>query len=496
MLKSALAGGQTPKYKRLAQALQAQIQDGSIEVGAKLPPHRLLADRLGVTIGTVSRAYADLERMGLVVARVGDGTFVHQRGLERPKDSGFRNAIDAPQPCIDMSHSMHIPGGEVGLLAKSLQDLAGDASALRDLTLYAPDVGALRHRQAGARWLGHGEFAAMPDQVVCVNGAQHGLLCTLMALLRAGDILAAEQLTYPGLIGAARCLGIKLLGIDMDEEGLVPDSLLDACRTHRVSALYCTPTIQNPTTSVLSTARREAIARICRAHNVLIIEDEAHGVLMADRPPPISRFAPERGVLISSLSKGVAAGLRVGYVHAPLPLISRLGAASRSTCWMATPLQMELASRWIEDGAAQMLMRQQAAEIERRKGLVADLLTERNYRTSAQSPHFWIEVPAPGRAWNVQAELARKNCLVTSAEAFSVRRDATPQFIRASVSNTSASDELLRAGFAALSASLGQYAPRNRNITTAQHLFCAPSSTPTAPGSDPCTDTPPASCRA
>ncbi|MFM0226601.1 aminotransferase-like domain-containing protein [Paraburkholderia dipogonis] len=497
ILKPALEGGRAAKYKRLAETLAARIHDGSIAGGAKLPPHRLLADKLGVTAGTVSRSYAELERIGLVVARVGDGTFVRKRGLERSRDRGFKNFIDKPHACIDMSRSTHIPGQEAAMLARSLEELAGDAEILRELTLYTPDLGSVRHRQAGARWLSHGDFKAEPDQIVCVNGGQHGLLCALMALLRAGDILVTERLTYPGLISAARLLGIKLTGIEMDEEGLMPQALLEVCRTHRVSALYCTPSIQNPTSAVLSAERREAIARICRVHNVLIIEDEAHGVLMANRPPPISLFAPERGIVIGSLSKVVAAGLRVGYVHAPLPLISRFSAVVRSTCWMATPLSMELASRWIEQGVAQTLVRQQAAELERRKHLVESYLAGLNYMTHPQSLHFWIEVPAPGRASDVQAVLGQQNCLVSAADLFAVGQSVVPQFVRASVSNTGERDEFLQTGFAALSATLRQHAPRNpNNLRKAQPLFCEPSLTPTSPGSDPYKDTQPASYKA
>ena len=94
MLAEALTAGHGAKYKRLANALEVGIREGRIDAGMKLPPHRRLADRLGVTIGTVSRAYAELERLGLVVARVGDGTFVRQRELERKHDAGFRNFVE------------------------------------------------------------------------------------------------------------------------------------------------------------------------------------------------------------------------------------------------------------------------------------------------------------------------------------------------------------------------------------------------------------------
>ncbi|MCU9947001.1 PLP-dependent aminotransferase family protein [Pseudomonas sp. PDM13] len=460
ILKSALDSGQGAKYKRLAGAMEIRILEGTLEGGAKLPPHRNLADRLGVTIGTVSRAYAELERMGLVIARVGDGTFVRRRGLERKRDEGFRNFIEEAPELYDMSRNMHIPGHETAFLAQSLLDLANDPQTLQDLTRYTPDIGLPRYRQVGANWLAHGDFQPQADQVLCVNGGQHGLLCTLMGLLRAGDILVTEQLTYPGLITLARMLGIKLLGADMDEEGLVPASLDEICRNNRVTALYCTPTIQNPTTGVLSHQRRDAIARLCREHNLLIIEDEAHAVLVEDRPPPLSLYAPERTILISSLSKAVAAGLRVGYLHAPTALVSRIAAALRATCWMATPLALELSTLWIENGTAEKLLSQQIHEIGRRKSLVERLLDGLNYRTHPQSPHFWIEVPEAWRASDIEADLKLKNYLITAAEAFAVGRATVPQFVRASVSNASSNDQLLYDGFLTLASTLREEADR------------------------------------
>ncbi|MDH4585157.1 PLP-dependent aminotransferase family protein [Pseudomonas sp. BN415] len=456
MLGEALSSGYGAKYKRLASAMEISILEGSIEEGGKLPPHRILADRLGVTIGTVSRAYAELERMGLVVARVGDGTFVRQRELERKRDAGFSNFVEERPEQYDMSRNMHIPGSETRLLAQSLLDLARDPSTLTELTLYSPDAGLPHYRQAGAQWLAHGDFQPQAEQVLCVNGGQHGLLCTLMALLRAGDTLVTEQLTYPGLITVARMLGIKLLGAAIDDEGLIPASLDELCRHNRVSAIYCSPTLQNPTTGVLSAQRREAIVAICREHNLLIIEDEAHAVLVENRPPPLSHYAPERTVLISSLSKAVAAGLRVGYLHAPTTLISRIGAALRATCWMATPLAMELASNWIENGIAKKLLRQQIAEIARRKQLVQGQLEGLNYRTHPQCPHFWIEVPEPWRASDVEADLKLKSYLIATAEAFAIGRAAVPQFVRASVSNASHDDQLLLEGFKVLANTLRQ----------------------------------------
>uniref|UniRef100_UPI0033427FD3 aminotransferase-like domain-containing protein n=1 Tax=Castellaniella defragrans TaxID=75697 RepID=UPI0033427FD3 len=451
IIENSLHEGVGPKYKRLARGIGEAIGNGTLAPGAKLPPHRILADKLGITPGTVSRAYGELERLGLVTARVGDGTFVREPGREHPRERGFRNVADDAGPCNDMSRNMHIPGDdEAEALAYSLRQLAGESATLADLMRYCPDVGLPRHRQAGAAWLSHGEFQAQAGQIVCVNGSQHGLLAVLMALLRAGDTLVTEYLSYPGLISAARLLGIKVLGLDMDAEGILPESLEELCRSHRVAAVYCTPTIQNPTTAVMSITRRQEIARICRAYNLIVIEDETHAVLMRQRPPPIGHLLPERGILIGGMSKAVAAGLRTGYVHAPAAMMSRIAAAVRNSCWMATPLTQELASRWIADGTAQALLAQQIAEIERRQALVADLLDGLGYRSHPNCPHFWLEVPAPWRAGEIEQDLRKQGHLVASAEAFSAGRGAPPQYIRASISHAPGGDQALRAGFAAL----------------------------------------------
>lgn len=227
ILRDGLVNRTGVKYKRLADAVAQAIEEGIIDAGSKLPPHRLLADSLGVTIGTVSRAYGELERVGLVVARVGDGTYVRERGMERPQDKGFRNVSDEPLAYFDMSRNQPIPGQEAAFMSQSLKDLATDPDVLRQLTGYTAESGLARHRLAGAVWLRHGDFVPHADQVLCVNGGQHGLLCALMGLLKAGDTLVTEHLSYPGLISVTRQLGIKLIGVAMDDEGLLPSALED-----------------------------------------------------------------------------------------------------------------------------------------------------------------------------------------------------------------------------------------------------------------------------
>lgn len=433
-----------PRYRAIAEALARGILDGRIEAGSKLPPLRVLADELSVTVGTVSRVYIEIERQGLVTSRVGDGTYVLTRG-ERARNGEFENAPDGAPGVIDLTRNAHIPGGESALLGDALMRIGADRRRLAQLGEYLPDAGLVRHREAGARWLARSGVDVSASQIIVTNGAQHALLCTLMATLRKDDLIVSEHLTYPGLVAAARVLGIRLNGLAIDAQGLLPDALDEACSQQRVHALYCTPTIHNPTTGTMDPQRRRVVAEICVRHNVRIIEDDAHGVLMQPHPPGLAQFAPTHVIVISSLSKAVSGGLRVGFIAAPGALVGRIASAVRTSCWMATPLVAEIGASWIVDGTAAALCEQQRREIRRRKTLVAPVLAGLDARTDPDACHYWIALPEPWRAVELAAQLEERGVLVKTAEAFAVGRIGVPQSIRASLSGVD--DEGLVRGF-------------------------------------------------
>ncbi|GAA3566708.1 transcriptional regulator MdrR2 [Marinobacter xestospongiae] len=469
----ALGNEKGPKYQRLALGIEREIREGRLPTGTKLPAHRLLAHQLNITAGTVSRAYRELERLGLVSSRVGDGTYVKLNGEGPAGEEGFRNAISLDDSVVDLSRNKHIPGQDVALLGQALEAIARQPRVLAELSDYTPEGGLHRYREAGAQWFRHSQVDVRPEQVLCTNGAQHALMACLPAIVKPGETVATEQLSYPGLISAARQLGIRLEGVEVDCDGLVPEALDDVCRNTRISVLYCTPTLQNPTTSNMPVARREALAAVCRKHNLIIIEDDAHGLLSTERPPALQVFAPERTLLISSLSKAVSAGLRVGYVQVPETLWNRLAGAIRASCWMATPLSLEVASQWILDGTADRLRLAQIEEVERRKAIVEPLLQRLNYHSRLDCSHFWIEIPEPWRAIEIEESLRQKRVLVKSSEAFAVGRRAVPQFIRASVSSTEADDQLEQ-GFQALVGALNDV-PREDLLARPEGLWRVPS---------------------
>lgn len=414
-----------PRYQAIADELAQHILNGQLPTGERLPPQRKLAQRLGVTAGTVSHAYALLEQRGLATARVGDGTYV------RLPEQGS-GVLDAGQP-IDLAHNVAIPTDDAQALAEALQRLCTDAKALREVLSYQPEAGHARHRQAGAQWLQRFGTRGDAQRVMVSHGAQHGLSCVLRTLARPGDALLTESLSYPGLQAQARMMRLQLVGIDMDGEGMLPEALDHAARHIGARLLYCTPSLHNPSNASMSIERREAIAQVARRHNLLLLEDCVHAAAQAAPLPAVSTLLPEQSFLLASLSKVAGPGLRLGYIEAAPHWLSKVAASMRADCWMAAPLLAEVASDWIASGRAAQLIAQQRAAIAQRRAVALPLLQGLDHRSDPESPLIWLPLPEPWRAGQCMAALRQAGVLVRAADHFAVGRSAAPHALRLSL---------------------------------------------------------------
>jgi DNA-binding transcriptional MocR family regulator len=324
---------------------------------------------------------------------------------------------------------MPAAGALADVLQRTLASLATRAD-LGSLLGYPSDGGRLAHREAGAAWIARSGLAAAPENVLVCAGSQHALTVALATLVQPGDLLLAEAVTYPGLKALANLLHVRLEGLPLDRDGLRPDALEEACRRGGVGALYLVPTIQNPTGSVMSEARRREIAAIARAHGLSVIEDDIHALLAPERPAPIAAFAPERTCYLTSTSKTLAPGLRVGYILAPPGEAARLAAGVRATTWGAAPLTAEIVSQWIRDGTADALLAARRGEAAARQALAAEALAGADYEAHPVGYHLWLRLPEPWRSESFVAQVARRGVAVTPAEAFVVGRGAAPHAVR------------------------------------------------------------------
>lgn len=352
--------GETPA-DRLAAALSQDIASGRLTAGARLPAHRDLAFRLGVGLGSVTKAFATLERRGLVRSEKGRGCFVAA-------------PADAPRETIDLA--FNAPPALLGekMLTRALVRIARRFDPSQ-LSLYPPLGGHAAHRRAMARWIGAVGGPEEPERLVLCAGAQQALGLALATLRRPGETIVCEAATYPGLIALAKMSGLRLIGAAMDAEGVTPAGLERALsRAGGRPVVFLTPTGQNPTGAIMGRERRLALVATARAHDALIVEDDVYAHSHSRERPALATLAPERTFYVTSLSKTVSPGLRLGALVAPAPWRDATLASLQASGQIAGALACLVMEAWMEDGSAEKLRADIAAELAERQALATALL--------------------------------------------------------------------------------------------------------------------------
>ncbi len=414
-----------------------------------------MARRLGVTVGTVCRAYAQLERQALALARVGDGTYVRNLDAWRPATE--------PEPAtrlIDLAHNVAIATQDMESLRQTLSHLGMPGPQADGLLDYQPEAGATRHRIAGATWLKAYGTSGAWSRVMVTHGAQHALAAVLRTIARPGDTILTESLSYSGLMALARSMRLQVIGLDMDAQGLLPEALDKAAKTYGSRMMYCTPSLHSPTTATMSMQRRADIAVVVRRHNLLLMEDMVHAAVIAKPLPALSTWVPEQSFLIASLSKVMAPGLRVGYLEASPQWLDKVAASIRADCWMVAPLMPEILTLWLESGVAQDLIERQRSCIAERLALARRCLQHTDFRSADDLPHLYLPMPGAWRADDFAAALRRAGALVRTMDHFSVGRAAPPQAVRISL-NAAGAVDALRHGLHIVAQVLHQGTPKS-----------------------------------
>ncbi|HWK66627.1 MAG TPA: PLP-dependent aminotransferase family protein [Rhizobiaceae bacterium] len=404
-----------PLYLAIADALSADVMAGRLPAGFRLPPQRALAEQLGIDFTTVSRAYSEARRRGLVEGRVGQGTYVRAR---RPV-----NSSQTASGLVDMSMNLPPRFDDPDLVARMWGDVAdlGAQDGLDLLLRYQEAGGAVRDRAAGARWLAPRLGAVDVTRLLVCPGAQGAMLAMLGSLVAPGETILAEQLTYPGFRAVADYLRIRVVGVAMDDEGLVPESLEELCRERAPKALYINPTLHNPTTATLSHARREHIVAIARRHDMPIIEDDAYGALPAEPVPPLAALAPDIVYHVAGLAKCLAPALRVAYLVVPRDRgVGHVASAIRATAGMASPLGAAIATRWIESGVARSVLAAIRKEAGERQRILSEILPPSLIRTDREAFHAWLKLPAQWSRADFAAHLRSAGIGVVTSDAFAV----------------------------------------------------------------------------
>ena len=391
------------KYLGIVEALEADIYSGYVKAGDRLPPQRAVAEALNVDLTTVTRAFNEARRRGLIDATIGRGSFVRHH-----VESKLISHISTARPLLDLSMNNPPQPESAGLQQHIPQGIAQLISgADRILQLHYQDSAGNPHdRSAAAGWLAQSINNVTTERTLITGGAQAALYAILQSMAQAGDIIACGEFVYPGLKSAAEQLQLALQPLSMDEEGVLPDAFEQACRQYPIKVIYLVPTMDNPTTATMSLNRRQQIVAIAHEYDITIIEDDPYSPLLENAETALFDLAADRTWYIRTLSKCITPALRLAYVIAPSNSHA-LGLANvlRAISVMASPLMAALVSRWIHDGRINRFSEAIREENQQRQQIAKQLLAGMDFSSNEAGHHIWLQLPSCWQA-NAFAEQA------------------------------------------------------------------------------------------
>lgn len=437
--KPDIAGTLGPKYLAIADAIVRDVEAGVLNPGDRLPPQRMLAEQLGVDLTTITRAYGEAQRLGLIEGDGRRGSFVRRTttapvGIpyQEPADAG----MNAPPETEDRQLERAFGASAAQLLGRS------DGPAPFH---YQPRGGMALARAAGAALLRARGIPAQEDSVLVSAGGQHALHAVISTELHPGDVLAVGAHVYPGLLSVARRYGLKLRVVASDGEGMLPDALANAC-AEGAAAAYLVPTNDNPTTATMGPARRTALAAVIRDAGIKLIEDDAYGLLPEQPLAPLAALVPERSWHIASVSKILSPGLRVAWVAAPdIAAAWRLAADLHETAVMAPPLNVAVVADWLHGGMFETLRAAIRAEAAARQAIARAILRPGSFHAQPEGYHLWMPLPHGSNPGEIVNALRPQGLAVVAGDAFAVEPASAPPALRISIGGSTSRDRLERA---------------------------------------------------
>lgn len=422
-----LTAGSGPLYQRLADSIETDIDRGVIAAGAKLPPQRDLAYDIGTTVGTVGRAYQLLRERGLVSGEVGRGTYV----LGEHSDDTKTDLLE-PDPHVEGTRYIDAPRGKLRFDSTAAPDI-GQGTIVADvlsrtaqdhpyeISSYTRDFPA-RWFEAGRSWLSRNSFRPTADGIVPTLGTHAAVMAAIAALTTPGDTIAFEHLTYSQISRSAGLIGRRTALVTSDEDGIDPEDFERVCAQKHPKMMFLMPTAKNPTLVTLSATRREAIARVARQYNVVLIEDDLYGNLTDDPTPLLAEYAPERTIVAGGLSKSVAAGVRGGWLACPPAYRHRIRIAHKMLTGGLPFLLAEVCTRLVLSGQASEMRKRSIVEINARIAIVRATLAGFDFKAVNNVPFVWLTLPDPWLSGTFKNACLEHGVLIDDEDEFKAGR--------------------------------------------------------------------------
>jgi len=339
--------GNLPVYKQIADYMENRIMNGEYPSGTCLPSERFLASELGVNRGTVISAYDELHAVGLVTRVKGIGTVVNPDlagdGVQKRVPNwdkyvkgGFfhiNNPLNQQIYRILQSNEDIVNFG-VGELSQDLQPIKLMQAVHRSMEIndylgYEQMQGNEKLRMTISHHLKkYRSIHSTPSSILITSGAQQALHLIIQCLLQPGDAVAIEDPSYAYSLPIFHSAGLKTYCLPVGDEGVDPDDIVALYKRHRIKMVFLNPIFQNPTGRTLSFERRKQIIHLSTHYGIPIVEDDPYSIIGYDDEAPqntLKSMDRDGAVLyISSLSKIVSSGLRIGWIVGPQPVINRL----------------------------------------------------------------------------------------------------------------------------------------------------------------------------
>jgi len=430
------------KYLGIVEAIENDIKHRLVRPGDKLPAQRAIAEQLHIDLTTVTRALNEATKRGLIETQRGSGSFIAQTAFSLYNLSSLTEGknIDLsmnnpPHPTILNLHDE---------IVKGIAQIQNDTSSFDHLN-YQETAGNPADREAGTLWLSERIADVSSEKLLISSGAHSALFSILSYLKQTCRTIAAPALTYPGLRSIADHLGFDVIGIAMDEDGVIPEYFEQCCQNINPDILYLIPNIDNPTTATLPAARRQQLIVIAEKYDVIIIEDDPYAPFQDSLLPSLYSLASHRTWHIATLSKCASPALRVAYVLAPdLEQALSLAEKMRVNNLMAPPLMTELSSHWIRSGMLQKITQAIKLENTARHAIASAIFSQKNLTSSVVGPHLWLALPANWRALEFAEHAHRSGISIVPSSAF-VTGSNSIQAVRISLGGTIDSQSLTEA---------------------------------------------------